>query len=170
MSPTYSPDGHYIAASIGKRLQLWEAETGQEVTGFEWNKDSNLLITFVVYSPDGRHLAVVERDGTAGIWDTNTWENTVNFNIHHDKDLIQVVYSPDGRHLATASDDTTAKIWDVTTGEKIATLFHETPVRYIGYRPDGSKIITISIGEMVAWDASMIHEGGEFVAKELSNN
>ena len=99
------------------------------------------MVTAVAWSPDGGHILTGSDDGTARVWDTSTWENTLT--LEH-SDLVQsVVWSPDGTRILT-STDTYVYVWDTTTWTKTHTLEHSDLVQSVVWSPDGTRILTAS--------------------------
>jgi len=71
-------------------------------------------VASVVFSPDGRYLAV----GTVGgssvqLIDVASWQVARTFEGHAYA-VRSVAFSPDGRLLASGSDDKTIKLWDIS--------------------------------------------------------
>jgi WD40 repeat protein len=81
--------------------------------------------TTVIYnaksSPDGRYIATVRRDHTAGIWDLNTGEEVRRFQGHTD-DLFALAFSPDGKNLVTGGKGRTAPIWTTDYHDLVKSL------------------------------------------------
>jgi RNA polymerase sigma factor (sigma-70 family) len=62
----FSPDGSRLAAAgevEGGIVQVWEIATGKQT------HELSLDATALEFTPDGRHLVVGQRDGTALVWD-----------------------------------------------------------------------------------------------------
>src|SRR5580704_1529285 len=73
---SFSPDGSFLAAVVGKNVEIWEASTGRLVTSLAIPGDhtTNFAVSF---SPNGRWLAA-GADHKIALWDASSWrEKTV---------------------------------------------------------------------------------------------
>jgi hypothetical protein len=84
--------------------------TGKEV---RWIPNPNVLASFLVFSPDGRTLALGGRDKTVRLWEVATGKERCRF-VGHSGALRSGTFSPNGRTFISGSEDTTILIWDVT--------------------------------------------------------
>ena len=115
-------DRYGVRVMSAQEIRLWDAQTGESKTTLSGEHADS--IESVVFSPDGRTLASVGRDGKvdaysyAGrkqrvnirLWDAQTGENKTTLSGEHADDVIStsiesVVFSPDGRTLASVSRD-----------------------------------------------------------------
>src|SRR5258707_176462 len=80
-----------------------------------------MLVTSVVFSPDGKTLASGSSDQAIGVRDAagGTKRTTRK---GHARGVNAVAFSPDGKTLASGSDDRTVVLWDLATGKKRAVL------------------------------------------------
>jgi WD40 repeat protein len=152
-----------------------EGQPDAHLRGFEWfylwNKcrsefktlDAHIKqINMVGYSPDNKLLVTASDDGTAKIWDGQTYKPRATL-AGHSQCINEFAFAPDGRWLATASCDGTVKLWDMTSYRELATLdeFGE-PVRCLAVSPDGktvaagvganNTILEQSHGAITLWD------------------
>jgi WD40 repeat protein len=104
----------------------------------------------VVFSPDGRYLAVGTRGGgSVQLIDTSSWQVIRTFEGHTDG-ATSVAFSPDGRLLASGSYDETIRLWEVATGSPVRTLRgHTDPVLSMAFSPDGKLLASGS------WDGTI---------------
>jgi WD40 repeat protein len=71
----YRPDGAQVAAGgWDGKLQIWDAETGQQLFNLEGHTGN---VTDVAFSPDCKRLASVSDDGTLRLWDTQTGQEVL---------------------------------------------------------------------------------------------
>lgn len=130
----WSPDGATIAsAGTNKSLncKIWDVATGEEKTelsdcGFD-----------AAFSPDGMHLATVNKDATTvEIGDTRAWE--VQASISVAARVKELAFSPDSRFLAAATNQS-VYVWNVATREEQFTYPCLPPIRF---SPDGMLLVT----------------------------
>jgi WD40 repeat protein len=124
------------------------------------HKDVVLAMTF---SPDGRRLATVSADNTAGIWDVAgiferfrplppfyiVDEKTLELaRLSHESAIWSVAFSPDGHWLATGSSDRTVRLWDVSADadaiQEVARLPHPDDVKSVAFSPNGLWLVSVS--------------------------
>jgi serine/threonine protein kinase/WD40 repeat protein len=128
-----------------------------DLRGFEWHYLSCLCrislpvlelsepVHGIAYSPDGRRLAVIQRDAHAvSVWDAVTGERRwqqVDPNIQP----FTVSFSRDGRRLACGGYDWKVHFWDVQTGQPILPAWEmPTQPKAISFSPAEDQV---AVGE-----------------------
>jgi RNA polymerase sigma factor (sigma-70 family) len=158
-----SPDGQTIAVTDmgnqrGKNFSggvlVLERGTGKLVRELP---TPGAQATHVVFSPDGRWLAVVGGVGVH-VWDWRTGEEVAACSAGHQGGIVEIATAPGGL-IATASDDHTVRIWDAATGIERRQLPHRNWVRAVAVSPDGRSLVSSSLDDLVRlWD---LKEGKE---------
>jgi WD40 repeat protein len=161
-----SPDGKLLAADDGKGVSLWDARAGKEVVRLPGAGPS---LVFFRFTPDGRTLAVVERDrqGGAGGLKVRRWDVATRGLVG--EVLIPLPFcrtlelAPDGRTLAAVPYDTTpVRLYDTATGKQRVRLRGELAQSSYGvaFSPDGRTLATSwpgpgpDEGTISLWDAA----------------
>ena len=152
----FSPDGQFFASTRNdKTVRLWNFSTGKLFKVLAHKRTVN----DIVYSPDGRYLAVgSEADGGAQVgevmlWDTQNWQLKSTLRGHKDfGPMIMLTFSPNSQIVvATAcSGSKNVKVWNVARGK----LLREIAAKdfSIKFSPDGSMLVTGSgDGKIKLW-------------------
>lgn len=132
-----SSDDRYIAAAhsgavnaslknsgIGSQVKLLDAESGRVIRtlGTYSEKESP---TSIVFSPDGRLVAVGGYEGIAKIWDVASGRllyTLAHSETRNSRSVNQVGFTPDSRAIVTAGGPEGLKFWDATTGQMVRKL------------------------------------------------
>jgi WD40 repeat protein len=173
-----SRDGKLVATG-GQALQLWNAQTGEEVESFD------IDVCSLALSPDGTCIAV-------GCWEGDI--RVLNFELAakiphpyvppsggkikllkgeawpspfegHKSFVYSIAYSPDGKQIASSSRDGpgTVLVWDVSTGSRrtFSTNSKYTPI--VAFSPDGTQIaadltlINLSTGSFTRLEDNFVY-------------
>ena len=106
---TFSPCGRTLVYTAGRTLFVWDAEKAREVARIHLEARHFMDAAF---TPDGRQLITVSKEGVARVWDTATWECERSF-AWEVGPLRAVAVSPDGTRAAVAGDTGRVVVWDL---------------------------------------------------------
>jgi WD40 repeat protein len=155
---TLRPDGKRVAvtAYVPKDLHVHVYDIGSGECLFSTEGKS------LVYSPDGRWLAVLTPDErTVLLLDARTHETAARFS-GHEKLIFRAAFSPDSHLLATCSQDRTIRLWSIDTGACRVLHGHTDEVFAVAFHPDGKQLASGGRDRAVwLWDL----ERGEEVAR-----
>jgi WD40 repeat protein len=124
----FSPSGKTLAASEGRSVILWDAETGKETRRIPGRGR-------VRFSPDGKVLSVAD-PWTITLWDVDTGKKLGPHLHGHDCVVESVTFRPDGKTLVSTSRDTLHS-WQVHTGRRIGG-FEGHGIEHGAHSPDGT--------------------------------
>ncbi|KAK6513407.1 hypothetical protein TWF281_005033 [Arthrobotrys megalospora] len=108
----------------------------------------------MVFSPDGRWLALRAYDFEAEMWDTVSGVCVHRFGDRDAYGSGPVAFSPSGKLLASGSFGKVT-LWDTISGLLIQTLFASStePVRAVAFSPDGRHLASVSRSRAIkVWD------------------
>ena len=113
----------------------------------------------VVYSPDGKRLATIGKDGTVKVWEAATGRELLT--VPGTTSLVdsygpqRLAISPDGVLLAS-SDNNRVKVWDSVSGEVLRTLSgHTAEVWAVAFSRDGKRLATGGVDAKVqVWEVA----------------
>ncbi|MGC9949744.1 MAG: WD40 repeat domain-containing protein [Bryobacteraceae bacterium] len=115
----------------------------------------------MVWSPDGKRLAVTASIVGAGVYDAATGKKLLSLRLH--SAIGSITWSPDGR-LATASQNNAVVVWDAESGEQLLILgnrddhgAYSSSVSSVAWSPAGKRLATGTGGPPFngakVWDA-----------------
>lgn len=153
-----SPDGKWMASFDSSGLYhavLWDLSNGTKTHDLTPQNASR-----VVFRPDGEEVAITHGNSNA-IDFVSTATGTVTKSLQGGGyGLGTAAYSADGKLLAAGSYSFgTIKVWDVASMKERLTLYGQSPVQSVAFRPDG-KLLAATSGELRIWDVA---SGAEIV-------
>ena len=115
MTVSFSPDGSQMAVIQEESAvaSLWDLTKKDEIFDLIGHAQPLYNATF---SPDGRRLVTVGKDGTAIVWDIQTGKKLISLS-GHSASIEAATFNWNGTRLATGGYDGAVKVWDVSTGE-----------------------------------------------------
>ncbi len=109
----YSPNGrHVVTAAYGHVAEMWSVADGASVHEFQVDGREGGLTP--VFSPNGKLLAIGNRNGWTHIFDVKSGEE---LHVLDRKSTQQLVFSPDGTLLAIGYVDGKIGVWIVASGK-----------------------------------------------------
>ncbi len=115
-----TPDGTAVVMSAGGRTIVRDILTGLEVVPTHQPTRPTRTIAellsqiglSVAFSPDGRMVAVAQRDGTIGLYEATTGQQRRKL-VGHRSVCGGMAFTPDGTRLLTAGTDHSILVWAV---------------------------------------------------------
>ena len=137
---------------------LWDVASGQVKAALEGHISTTgaiVVVSSVVFSPDGTILASGGWDRTVRLWDVASGQEKASLRRHADN-VTSVAFSPDGATLASGQRDGRVVLWDVVSGQEKATLQgHGDGVNAVAFSPDGTTLASGQRdGRVVLWDVA----------------
>jgi RNA polymerase sigma factor (sigma-70 family) len=154
----FSPDGRTLASAENKgtvRVNIGAGALGRgdDASIHVWNVATGKLIrkldgptagiATLAFSPDGRTLAVANRDNTLTLWEVATGKRRAEIK---DADLPAVsalAFALDGKSLGLGCGDRSVRFLDVASAKAIGRLTgHDGPVSVLAFAPGGGSLIS----------------------------
>ncbi|MCJ1468453.1 general transcription repressor [Pseudocyphellaria aurata] len=152
----FSLDGRYVATGCNRSAQIFEVSTGNQVTKLQdesVDKDGDLYIRSVCFSPDGKYLATGAEDKQIRVWDIQSRSIRHTF-TGHEQDIYSLDFARNGKHIASGSGDRTVRVWDIESGQEVLNLAIEDGVTTVAISPGGEYVAAGSLDKSVrVWDA-----------------
>jgi WD40 repeat protein len=160
---------------VGQELRFWDLQNGTQM---------NLLpaapakgVTSVVFSRNGKRIALGMQDGQVSIWDFVTGRRLSRFHAHtNEVNALCFSHDDDGLFLASGGNDHRVVLYDVRHGGTSPLDGHKDGVSGLAFaRDDKTLVSTSSDGTIRFWSVanhqvalSLTHEGGPVTSVAFS--
>jgi len=146
----FSPDGKQIVTTWGEAARIWDAQSGQLLTGPLQHSGRMISAQF---SPDGKRILAVSGEGrnsTARQWDAQSGQPLTE-PPQYGTNVFLARFSPDGQRILTASYDGTARVWDAQSGKLLASPLQSGFLISVQFSPDGKRILrtTMDLDQLI---------------------
>jgi WD40 repeat protein/Flp pilus assembly protein TadD len=110
-------------------------------------------VTLATFSPDGRRVLTIAKDGKARLWDAATGK-AIGEALAATGEITSAQFSRDGRRVATAGADSTARVWDATSAKPITPpLEHPGPILAFAFSADEKRLHVVARDTMTGGTA-----------------
>lgn len=108
-------------------------------------------VTSVAFSDDGKRIATGSLDGTAQVWDAETFAR-VGSAMRHLDGVVWVAFSCDGRRILTVSGRGRVRVWDAIRGEPVVQLGNNKHIATsAAFSRDGKRVVTAARDGAQIW-------------------
>jgi WD40 repeat protein/serine/threonine protein kinase len=136
----FSPDSKYAAVGSLQSAKLFDVESGQMLREFAIGSD--LSVSALAFSPDGRLLATGSDDNLIRLWNVESGQQLRALKGQAGY-VWSVAFSPDGQELASVgNDDTNLLVWDTASGQEIRKIALPAVTSSVSFSPDGQYLLT----------------------------
>lgn len=147
-------DDRLYTASWDSTVKVWQcaSENIHKRSQFELlaELEHDAGVNTIDLSPAGTLLVSGCKDGTATIWDTNSYGALQQVHCHNST-VHQLAFSPDSRHVLSVGADCCMKVIDVQTGMMMSSVKAEEEQRCFCW--DGNSVLCGGqSGDLILWD------------------
>jgi WD40 repeat protein len=159
----FFPDNRTLAYWTAENVRLWEFSTGKLLRKLE---NHGAVESFLLISPDGRHVAS-SRFGGAALYGSSmilegrcrVWELATGKELYRVKSgkqtIVPLAFSSDSKVLLRTHMDGTFGLWEVSMGRKLLNLEGtESVPQSFAFSPDGKRLAAVCGTAIRLWDAT----------------
>ena len=147
-SVAFRPDDkQVIVSSDGNGIKFW-SDKGTPISQILPNQN----VTQVIYSPDGKTMAIVIERRIIRLLDRDgNYLETFHKNQGR---IISLTFSPNGKYLVSGDDDKVLRLWDLEGNLILTFRGHESEIDLVTFSPDGQNILSGSFDDetIKLWD------------------
>jgi WD40 repeat protein len=153
----FSADGTLLATGgYGNAVRLWRVSDGMLLNVLDVGPDTGGLSP--VFSPDGKTLAVGNRNSTTMIFDVATGNKLCELSKGVSQELQ---FDPSGNRLAVAYCDGSVALWDISAGGKLLAQRYTGAVEMytVDWSPNGELLAAAGLhGDLLVLDGKDLQE------------
>lgn len=154
----WSPDGAWLAVSVGRAVQLYTAQKAMCLYAYRGHRNDVLSLA---WSPDGTSLVSVSRDGTAHLWRVPfgkaRWRRLLGgwglrrlkYVDPSESSMQMVRWSPDGSAIALQTESG-IRLWSPTRAILLASL-PDYAIRTCVWSRDSQTLLVVSGSTCAFW-------------------
>ncbi|MGF1540995.1 MAG: WD40 repeat domain-containing protein [Pleurocapsa sp.] len=101
----WSPTGNQLAFSLGRYVQIWDADSQTVITTLPF---ANSSVLDLAWRPNGKHIAI-SGNGGVKVWSTKNWDDDP-YIIDMPSASIATAWSEDGKYIASGNLDNTITV------------------------------------------------------------
>jgi len=101
----WNPTSNQLAFSLGRYVQVWDADTNEVVATLNFDASSVLSLD---WRADGQYLAIAGYQGVK-IWHSHDWDDDP-YLLQIPSASLAIAWSPDGKYLASGNMDRTITV------------------------------------------------------------
>jgi WD40 repeat protein len=148
---SWSPDGRRIATPDQGCycVQVWDAGTGHTMAIINNNEPP---VRNVSWSPDSRYLVIASDGDHPSVWNAATGAQVNTYNGDQAFSRYPAVWAPSGDMVVDGGE-----IWNALSDQTVQTfgsLDQYGPFGAESWSPDGKRIVSASLADVIVWDAS----------------
>ncbi|MGB6299307.1 MAG: hypothetical protein WBF90_24430 [Rivularia sp. (in: cyanobacteria)] len=162
----WSPNCNNLAFSLGRKVQVWDADTQSLVVNLDFDNSSALGID---WRNDGKYLAVGGHRGVK-VWDTQNW-NDEPYILDIPSTSLSIAWSADGKYLASGNMDKTIAVVEtqllLSREDPLPWIMHGFPgkIRDIAWSQPNSNtgaplLASSSVDGIVLWEKELGEDSG----------
>lgn len=115
----FHPDGKRLVTASGPSARVWSGtDRKKPLATITHQGKAKSEIKCARFSADGRWLVTASTDGTAQVWDAETYKST-GVKIDRQFPVLCVRFSPDGSRLVVAGEDGQAAVYDTANWKPV---------------------------------------------------
>jgi WD40 repeat protein len=141
----YAGGGDWIITGHSNRvLRLLDARTGRLLASL---RGPEALVSLLLPSPDGQHLAVASHDRSIRLFDLASREQVAVLGSHK-RPATSMCFLADGTHLASVAQENVVQLWDLEARTPLAALWGPSDVTFVGIALFGAgDHIAVALGD-----------------------